>query len=58
MGDIVSDVVEMGKDLIEDLKPEDTIEEIKDATEEAAQKPEDEAPQKSARERLKDKGLM
>ena len=54
LGDIVGDAVEKGKEFIEDLKsdkPERTpeIEETPKA---------DEAPQKSARERLKDKGLM
>ncbi|MEM9681431.1 MAG: hypothetical protein AAF901_13995 [Bacteroidota bacterium] len=58
LGDIVSDVVEKGKDLIEDLKPDDTVDNTEDIVEERTPEPEDEAPKKSARERLKDKGLM
>lgn len=59
ISDLVGDAVEKGKDFIEDLKIKDADEvevvneEIKDTTE-----PKTEADQKSARERLKDKGLM
>ena len=54
IGDIVEDAVEKGKDFIEDLKPENKpeapkVEEIPSET-----KPNE----KSARDRLKDKGLM
>lgn len=54
LGDIVKETIVKGKDFIEDLKPEkkeELLEEIKN----------DEKPtkeQKSARERLKDKGLL
>lgn len=55
--DIVGDAVEKGKDFIEDLKSKDSkeevVEEIKTETKDTK-----EADQKSARERLKDKGLM
>ncbi|MDO5971204.1 hypothetical protein Q4Q35_15455 [Flavivirga aquimarina] len=51
---MVHDTIEKGKDFIEDLKTKDT-EEIEDV-EEIKEKPEGE--QKSARERLKDKGLL
>lgn len=57
LGGIVGDVVEKGKDLIEDLKGDDTVEETPEPTETPEPKAE-EPPKKSARERLKDKGLM
>lgn len=59
LGDVVSDVVEKGKDFIEDLKP-DNDNEIEAEAEIEKQKPEEEPKkdEKSARERLKDKGLM
>ena len=52
--DIVHDTIEKGKDFIEDLKTKDTeaiedVEEIKEAPK---------GEEKSARERLKDKGLL
>ncbi len=50
--DIVHDTIEKGKDFIEDLKTKDVEEEI----EEIEEKPKSE--EKSARERLKDKGLL
>ena len=54
--DILETVVEKGKDIIEDLKPkEEEKVEPKDA-EKIQEKPKEE--KKSARERLKDKGLM
>ncbi|GAA3640889.1 hypothetical protein [Flavivirga jejuensis] len=52
--DIVHDTIEKGKDFIEDLKTKET-EEIEDV-EKIKEEPEGE--QKSARERLKDKGLL
>ena len=57
IGDIVEDAVEKGKDFIEDLKTKDrkVEEEVK---EEIKSDPETEADKKSARDRLKDKGLM
>lgn len=57
LGDIVGDAVEKGKEFIEDLKSDKP--ETSDETPEIEEtsKP-DEVPQKSARERLKDKGLM
>lgn len=57
LGDIVGEAVEKGKEFIEDLKSDKP--EISDETPEIEEtsKP-DETPQKSARERLKDKGLM
>lgn len=57
LGDFVSDAVEKGKDLIDDLKPDATaqIEEAKDEVKNAI---EPETEKKSARDRLKDKGLM
>lgn len=57
ISDIVGDVVEKGKGVIEDLKTKDAkvVEETK---EEPKSDPEPEVEKKSARERLKDKGLM
>lgn len=52
--EIVSDTIDKGKDFIEDLKPKKT-EEV-EAPKKVEQKPE--APKKSARERLKDKGYL
>ncbi|GGI57367.1 hypothetical protein [Winogradskyella haliclonae] len=58
ISDIVGDAVEKGKDFIEDLKSKDTkvkedvIEDVKKSNESI------DVDQKSARERLKDKGLM
>ncbi len=52
--DMVTETIEKGKDFVEDLK-------TKEAPEVVEQKPKQEAakePEKSARERLKDKGLM
>lgn len=59
--DIVSDTIEKGRDFIEDLKNKDNkpIEEAKeDLKQESKQKVEDTEPEKSARERLKDKGYL
>ena len=56
LGDLVSDAVEKGKDVIEDLKSDtDKVEAIEENTEPTTQP---EVDKKSARERLKDKGLM
>ncbi|WP_299116615.1 hypothetical protein [uncultured Winogradskyella sp.] len=58
ISDMVGDAVEKGKDFIEDLKSKDTkieeevVEEVNESKENI------EVDQKSARERLKDKGLM
>ncbi|MBT8245177.1 MAG: hypothetical protein HKP48_04845 [Winogradskyella sp.] len=59
ISDIVEDAVEKGKDFIEDLKTKDTkvVEEAK-AEIKTESKKEMEVEKKSARERLKDKGLM
>ena len=57
LGDMVSDAVEKGKDLIEDLKP-DTDKIVEETKEELQEEPEPDVEKKSARERLKDKGLM
>ncbi len=56
LGDIVGDVVEKGKDFIEDLKPNEEKEDLASKTTAVKDQPEEE--KKSARERLKDKGLM
>ena len=55
--DIVHDTIEKGKDFIEDLKTKnsDTKEDITSGVAEKSEKPKEE---KSARERLKDKGLL
>jgi len=54
--DIVHDTIEKGKDLIEDLtsKEDEVVEELK----EEPKKEEPETDSKSARDRLKDKGLL
>ncbi|MBC2845244.1 hypothetical protein [Winogradskyella flava] len=57
LGDIVEGAVEKGKDFIEDLKTKDT-KVVEEAKEEIKNDPEPEVDQKSARDRLKDKGLM
>ncbi|MDY2588249.1 hypothetical protein [Winogradskyella aquimaris] len=57
LGDLVGDAVEKGKGLIEDLKNKDN-KAIEEAKNEIAEKQEPEVEKKSARERLKDKGLM
>ncbi|MFD1613834.1 hypothetical protein [Gelatiniphilus marinus] len=54
LGDIMEDAVEKGKDFIEDLKTKDAnVVEENEATKEAPK-----TQEKSARERLKDKGLL
>lgn len=59
ISDMVGDAVEKGKDFIEDLKTKDT-KAVEEAKEEIKTVPKEnlEAEKKSARERLKDKGLM
>lgn len=57
LGDLVGDAVEKGKGLIEDLKNKDN-KALEEAKNEIAEKQEPEVDKKSARERLKDKGLM
>ena len=55
IGDMVGDAVEKGKDFIEDLKTKESkvVEKVKEDI-----KSEPEAEKQSARDRLKDKGLM
>lgn len=55
IGDIVGDAVEKGKDFIEDLKTSDS-KMVEEAKEEIKSEPKEDKP--SARDRLKDKGLM
>ncbi|MBO3116855.1 hypothetical protein J4050_08860 [Winogradskyella sp. DF17] len=57
IGDLVEEAVDRGKDLIEDLKTSDA-KVVEKAKEEIDNEPKAEAEQKSARDRLKDKGLM
>lgn len=57
ISDIVEDAVEKGKDLIEDIKTKDN-KAVEEAKKEIKTNPQPEAEKKSARERLKDKGLM
>jgi len=54
LGDLVEDAVGKGKDLVEDLKNKDSKPETVEIKEDIKPDPN----QKSARERLKDKGLM
>ncbi|MDG4715499.1 hypothetical protein [Winogradskyella marincola] len=57
LSDFVDEAMEKGKDLIEDLKNKDN-KAVEEAKKEIAKDPEPKAEQKSARDRLKDKGLM
>lgn len=58
IGDLVKDTIEKGKDFVEDLK-ERQVEETKEISTETDNKVEESKPEeKSARERLKDKGLL
>jgi Na+/H+ antiporter NhaC len=57
ISDIVEEAVEKGKDLIEDLKTKDN-KVVEEAKEEMKSNPQPEVDKKSARDRLKDKGLM
>lgn len=56
ISDIVGEAVEKGKDFINDLQPEESIKNNKEP--EPIEEPKPNKPGKSARERLKDKGLM
>ena len=56
IGDIVEDAVEKGKDFIEDLKTKDADDVVEDVSEDLKDTPKQD--EKSARERLKDKGLL
>ena len=57
LSDFVDEAMEKGKDLIEDLKNKDN-KAVEEAKKEIAKDPEPKAEQKSARDRLKDMGLM
>ena len=57
LGEIVEGAVEKGKHLIEDLKTKEP-KVVEEAKEEIKRDPEPEGDKKSARDRLKDKGLM
>ena len=57
LGDLVEEAVEKGKDLVEDLKNKDN-KAIEEAKEEIKKPEPEQTDKKSARERLKDKGLM
>ena len=57
LGDFVEDAVEKGKHLIEDLKHKDN-KAVEEAKKKIPKEPEPKSEQKSARDRLKDKGLM
>lgn len=64
--DILEKVVDTGKEIIDDIKTKgqeaaesfSSEKETPEATDDTAKKPAEEAPKKSARERLKDKGLL
>ena len=57
--DIVHDTIEKGKDFIEDIKNKDeAVEEIKEEPKEKLKEDSSKADDKSARDRLKDKGLL
>ena len=58
LGDVISGAVEKGKDLIEDLKPDSTMEEIEDSQANVKSASEPEVVKKSTCDCLKDKGLM
>ena len=57
IGDIVDDAVEKGKEFIEDLKTKEP-KVVEEAKKEIINEPEAKMNEKSARDRLKDKGLM
>lgn len=57
LSDLVEDAVDKGKDLIEDLRPDENSQE-EESTEEIKPENNNTDTEKSARERLKDKGLM
>src|SRR5690606_30117792 len=58
LGDLVKDTIEKGKDFVEDLKAKQAEKESSETTPEVNERSRSEEPKKSARERLKDKGLM
>jgi len=58
LGDLVKDTIEKGKDFVEDLKAKQAEKESSETTPEVTERSRSEEPKKSARERLKDKGLM
>lgn len=58
LGDLVKDTIEKGKDFVEDLKVKQAEKESSETTPEVTERSRSEEPKKSARERLKDKGLM
>lgn len=57
LSDLVEEAVDKGKDLIEDLRPDENSQE-EESTEEIKPEHNNTDTEKSARERLKDKGLM
>ncbi|MCB0400106.1 MAG: hypothetical protein KDD26_10900 [Winogradskyella sp.] len=57
IGELVEGAVEKGKEFIEDLKNKDN-KVVEEAKKEISKEPEPKAEEKSARDRLKDKGLM
>ncbi|MHA7844257.1 MAG: hypothetical protein ACX93I_13140 [Winogradskyella sp.] len=57
IGGMVGDALEKGKELFEDIKNKDN-KAVEEAKKEIAEEPEQEVDKKSARDRLKDKGLM
>lgn len=56
LSELVKDTIEKGKEFVEDLKTKEQVSELTTKAKQEEQKPD--APKKSARERLKDKGLM
>ncbi len=63
IGDIMEDAVEKGKDFIEDLKTKDDLDAERSRSADVVEEPESinessKTEEKSARERLKDKGLL
>jgi hypothetical protein len=57
IGGMVGDALEKGKELFEDIKNKDN-KAVEEAKKEIGEEPEQEVDKKSARDRLKDKGLM
>lgn len=55
---LVKDTIEKGKDFVEDLKAKQAEKESAENSTEVIEDSQSEEPKKSARERLKDKGLM
>ena len=56
--DLVKETIEKGKDFVEDLKAKEETKETDSTSIENKEESNPEEPKKSARERLKDKGLM